>query len=512
MDDLLAPDQLTKLTIPQLKAICKEKHVVGYSKLAKPGIIQKLLDHLKSGKAGGGVTTGKDASATPIIVSNTSLPPGHSSSVVSAAAPGAPPSADQDSTRPRENLDTTANSPPDLADPRENTITSKQISTPGIVSIIGTDAPSTAPKPPGQVKKPRKPKETNQNPKKKKENVIQSEPPTVSMTATKDPTASAISQAHPLSVSSVRPSAAAPAKSTVPVKRAADDINIDDAPAAKKPKNAGPSRKPEPSHESTHKTSMSKFDESTLPPAAKKAKLTAPSEKPKPPASKPALPSATSKANINAKVPPAKNSKPLARLIHHEGLTNNTDHSSTSDRLSTNMPKRPTNPKQPESSGTISTTATLAANLTVPSGMLLATKDSQSKKPTVASIVPVSNRKRFTPLVIKKPSVTPTATFPAVAAVPKRKLLVTKTTSSLSTSSAQEITTGLQLDIHHLDFPVLPDLSLSSITLPPSLSQRKRVHCFAVFLSQVPDEDLRQCILVSRMFRYAGTRLLFQPT
>ncbi|KAF8158305.1 hypothetical protein B0H34DRAFT_859112 [Crassisporium funariophilum] len=38
---------LTKLTVSQLKLLCKEKKITGYSKLPKPGIIQKLLDWQK---------------------------------------------------------------------------------------------------------------------------------------------------------------------------------------------------------------------------------------------------------------------------------------------------------------------------------------------------------------------------------------------------------------------------------------------------------------------------------
>lgn len=59
--------------------------------------------------------------------------------------------------------------------------------------------------------------------------------------------------------------------------------------------------------------------------------------------------------------------------------------------------------------------------------------------------------------------------------------------------------------LHHLDFPApMPVPQLPSITLPPSLSQRKRVQHWAIILSGLTDAERRCCVLVSRMLRYAG--------
>jgi hypothetical protein len=59
--------------------------------------------------------------------------------------------------------------------------------------------------------------------------------------------------------------------------------------------------------------------------------------------------------------------------------------------------------------------------------------------------------------------------------------------------------------LYYLDFPLSNHVSLHPITLPPSLSQRKRVSQRAILLSALPDDDMiKQCIQVSRMFRYAG--------
>ncbi|KAK0188164.1 hypothetical protein F5146DRAFT_1062256 [Armillaria mellea] len=81
--------------------------------------------------------------------------------------------------------------------------------------------------------------------------------------------------------------------------------------------------------------------------------------------------------------------------------------------------------------------------------------------------------KRFTPLVVNKPAPTPS-----------------KTPAAPFTNA-------------YLDFPDFPPISLNNITLPPSMAQRRLVTRISIILSQVYEEDLKQCVLVSRMFRYA---------
>ena len=44
---------LSKLTVPQLKALCKERRIVGYSKLGKAALIQRLDDTTSSSTSGG---------------------------------------------------------------------------------------------------------------------------------------------------------------------------------------------------------------------------------------------------------------------------------------------------------------------------------------------------------------------------------------------------------------------------------------------------------------------------
>lgn len=61
----------------------------------------------------------------------------------------------------------------------------------------------------------------------------------------------------------------------------------------------------------------------------------------------------------------------------------------------------------------------------------------------------------------------------------------------------------------HLDFPAPPGPSLLyAITIPPPLSQRKLVQCWAVILSGLSDKERLQCCLVSKLIRYAGECLV----
>ncbi|KAL5482551.1 hypothetical protein ACEPAI_9145 [Sanghuangporus weigelae] len=59
----------------------------------------------------------------------------------------------------------------------------------------------------------------------------------------------------------------------------------------------------------------------------------------------------------------------------------------------------------------------------------------------------------------------------------------------------------------HLDFSAAPLLrppeSLNAISIPPSLSERKRINAWSVILSGLSDSERRKCALVSRAIRYA---------
>ena len=58
----------------------------------------------------------------------------------------------------------------------------------------------------------------------------------------------------------------------------------------------------------------------------------------------------------------------------------------------------------------------------------------------------------------------------------------------------------------YLDFSVLPAPVLRQIGMPPSIPEK--VHPWSIILSGISDVERRVCILVSRMFRYAGKSAL----
>ncbi|TDL17847.1 hypothetical protein BD410DRAFT_793879 [Rickenella mellea] len=55
----------------------------------------------------------------------------------------------------------------------------------------------------------------------------------------------------------------------------------------------------------------------------------------------------------------------------------------------------------------------------------------------------------------------------------------------------------------YLDFSILQSVPFHQISLPPKLAQRKNVNSWAVILSGISNEQRRNCLLVSRMIRYA---------
>ena len=68
--------------------------------------------------------------------------------------------------------------------------------------------------------------------------------------------------------------------------------------------------------------------------------------------------------------------------------------------------------------------------------------------------------------------------------------------------------TGTQLTIirhQYLDFPApMVPPALSSITLPPSLAERRLVQRWAVILSGLSEKERFRCCFVSKLIRYAG--------
>ncbi|KAF8073860.1 hypothetical protein FPV67DRAFT_1410683 [Lyophyllum atratum] len=122
----------------------------------------------------------------------------------------------------------------------------------------------------------------------------------------------------------------------------------------------------------------------------------------------------------------------------------------------------------------------------------------QPQKPTAglelnASVLPnfvqAQIPRRFVPLVVKKPD------MPQVPQI--TPLAVKAYTTAADTDFSRRL--------HDLDFPLTTPLAaLKPITLPPSLSQRKKVTKLAMALIFVLPEDLHRLTRVSRLFRYAA--------
>lgn len=63
----------------------------------------------------------------------------------------------------------------------------------------------------------------------------------------------------------------------------------------------------------------------------------------------------------------------------------------------------------------------------------------------------------------------------------------------------------------YLDFPALPVPILGLVGMPPSIPDRKKVRSWSIILSGISDTERRACVLVSRVFRYAGKSALRLP-
>ena len=86
-----------------------------------------------------------------------------------------------------------------------------------------------------------------------------------------------------------------------------------------------------------------------------------------------------------------------------------------------------------------------------------------------------------------------------------------KTLHSISVCSSS-IASVEPLPPPYLGFSDIPVPVLGPIGMPPSISDRKRVGSWSIILSGVSNAERRTCVLVSRMFRYAGKsmfRLLY---
>jgi len=112
--------------------------------------------------------------------------------------------------------------------------------------------------------------------------------------------------------------------------------------------------------------------------------------------------------------------------------------------------------------------------------------------PPLKTSAVASKGTKFKPLVVNKP-----LSFSGLPKAPNRGKTVFDPAQSVPNL-------GENTSLCYLDFPVSVPVSLSPITRPPSLSQRKRIPRWSIILSGVMEEDIIACLQVSRMFRYAS--------
>ncbi|KAF8208798.1 hypothetical protein K438DRAFT_1667040 [Mycena galopus ATCC 62051] len=168
-----------------------------------------------------------------------------------------------------------------------------------------------------------------------------------------------------------------------------------------------------------------------------------------------------------------------------------------SDQLR-NIPKRPMEPAPTDPLPPKRQKLAPLLPISKPFGGLLPQTTAPSISPIVphdAAKLPQSKPKRFVPLVVARKSTVPPA------AAPPPPSISTAVSIILSHASASET-------LHHLDFPASPPPPpLTSITLPAKKSERKHVPRLALVLSfllgGMADEDIRNCLFASRVFRYA---------
>ncbi|KAJ7175735.1 hypothetical protein C8R46DRAFT_1249351 [Mycena filopes] len=532
--------ELKKLTVPQLKVLCKEKRVTGYSKLGKDGIIQKLLGISAPPSA-------PSASApapvpTPATTTPTAIP-----------TPANPTQTQTSSTPP------TASPHP----PQANT--AAESSGPSTPARVDADAQKLRPK--------------------KRKNPPAAQDPLPSSTTT--------------SSSPIFKIPALPHRLTIPDSTAADGASTSSAPTSKKPKKAIAANKSIAS--TSTEIPPDAADSTIVPPAAKKRKtLPATDSVASSSDNSNAIPPITSTAPKKKKTVSAESASTSSAADTISTVTASKKMATTADAdvsgttstipPSTTVPKKKKKKTTPADAGpsdepnmaastttaakkkktvpttttapTLTPTSTLKTvppprvPSTVPATPTTGVTNPPSKRPSTAappSDPPPPKKQKIAPpppapkppaaakfLLLPKavppptpaptqaplrPSVVPQAAVTLPQAQPKRfvPLVISKKPPPLPVPVASVISIAETSDIpdpklYHLDFPLLPPPPrMRPITLPPSLAQRKRVlPRFALLLSAVDDPaDLRNCVLVSlylsashRLRRdFAGARL-----
>ncbi|KZT27383.1 hypothetical protein NEOLEDRAFT_1110792 [Neolentinus lepideus HHB14362 ss-1] len=143
----------------------------------------------------------------------------------------------------------------------------------------------------------------------------------------------------------------------------------------------------------------------------------------------------------------------------------------------------------------------------------LATASGSGTWPSPSKISRLQNRSLVSPTPLSEHAISNIKTPPGRKFKPLVSCKATLPCSAVSTPqpSLEPPESSTSIDSVHVN--CAQDLLLASrshpipecprITMPPSLSQRKRVQWWAVILSGVSDAERRQCAQVSRMIRYA---------
>ena len=107
--------------------------------------------------------------------------------------------------------------------------------------------------------------------------------------------------------------------------------------------------------------------------------------------------------------------------------------------------------------------------------------------------------KRFRPLAV---------TIPASKFSSEPTSAISRSTSAIERRTSSRESTRTKSDnvpLYHLDFadPEAP-VPLQPISLPPPLSRRRLVYRWSIILSDLSGQERKQCVLASKLFRYAG--------
>jgi hypothetical protein len=124
---------------------------------------------------------------------------------------------------------------------------------------------------------------------------------------------------------------------------------------------------------------------------------------------------------------------------------------------------------------------------------------------TVLSTATISG-KRFRPLVINKKLAGPTSkTHEPFTSIKSHSISPARGAScDIPLESDVQTSPDQEAGARYLEFLSYSVPELVSISLPPPLAHRKYVQRWAIILSQVDEGGCKNCILVSKMLRYAG--------